>query len=362
MRPTGPRTVLVNGGSNPAAKPIWAEGPHLFRRGGWYYLITAEGGTAERHSEVAYRSDKVLGPYTPDPGNPILTQRDLDPARPFPVTSAGHAEFVTTAGGEWWSIFLATRPYRGASYNTGRETFLLPVTWHDDWPIILPKGVAVPYVHARPTLPRQPAPSIPTSGDFEVRDEFAGPKLAPYWMTIRATQRDGYDLTTSPGSLTLHARPDAIGALTEPAFIGRRQQHGWMSASTAMRYVPSRPGDKAGLIVLQSDDFYYFLGETLRDGRPVVRLERRAGPKDPTVGVVIASAPITPRPGAPLYLKIQARGALYDFYYAQHPGRWIALKTDADGEILSTQTAGGFVGAVIGMYAVRGAAAATAPG
>ena len=72
--------------------------------------------------------------------NPILTQRDLDPARPQPVFATGHADMVELDDGTWWAVFLATRPYAANLYNTGRETFLLPVTWADGWPTILACG------------------------------------------------------------------------------------------------------------------------------------------------------------------------------------------------------------------------------
>src|SRR3546814_9577270 len=81
--------VIVDGGADPAADPIWIEGPHLFRKDGYYYLIAAEGGTAENHSEVVFRADAVTGPYVPFAGNPILTQRDLPADRAFPITSTG---------------------------------------------------------------------------------------------------------------------------------------------------------------------------------------------------------------------------------------------------------------------------------
>lgn len=108
----GSRKVLINGGVDIRTKPVWIEAPHVFKVDAWYYLIAAEGGTADQHSEVVFRSRAVSGPYTPYAGNPILTQRHLDPARPDPITSTGHADFVETPNGEWWAVFLGIRPYR----------------------------------------------------------------------------------------------------------------------------------------------------------------------------------------------------------------------------------------------------------
>lgn len=128
-----------------------------------------------------------------------------------------------------------------------------------------------------------------------------------------------------------------------------------MTATTAMHYVPSRPGDAAGLVAFQSDSFYYFLGETLRDGKPVVRLVRRAASKDSGAEVTIAEAALASRGDGPLLLRIAARGGRYDFSYSEQGGAWRVLAHDVDGTILSTHIAGGFVGTIIGMYAYAAA-------
>jgi alpha-N-arabinofuranosidase len=347
-RMVGPRTVLVDGGVRPAEKPIWIEGPHIFRHQGWYYLIAAEGGTAEGHSQVVLRARQARGPYAPYPGNPILTQRGLDPRRPYPITSAGHADFVRTPAGEWWATFLAARPYEDDHYNTGRETFLLPVEWRDGWPVILPAGRPIPEVLPRPKLPRQPPANIPMAGPFVVRDDFDGPALAPNWMMIRNPRQGwhGFDR----GWLTMRARPDGLGDFARPSFIGRRQQHAFATAETVVDFMPSRAGDEAGLAAFQNDEFWWLLCVGLQDGRRVVQLRRRAGPADPAGGVLVASAPAPP---GPVRLRIEARGGLYDFSYADVDG-WQALARGADGKILSTRTAGGFVGALFGLYAHAG--------
>jgi alpha-N-arabinofuranosidase len=340
-RPVGPRKVLVNGGVDLSTKPIWIEGPHIFRRNGWYYLSCAEGGTAEGHSQVILRSRTVLGPYEAFPGNPILTQRGLPKDRPFPITSAGHAELVETQAHAWWASFLATRPYAGDFYNVGRETFLLPVTWKDDWPVILPNGETIPDVHARPKLPRQAAAKV------SMREEFDGAKLPLGWMTIRTPRSGWYRL--AGGALTLQARPEPLGGTGQPSYLGRRQQAATATAATRVEFTPSQDGDRAGLVALQSPDFFYALTVGQDGDKGVVRLERRAGKDDPVHGVALASAPI-PR-GAPVELKIEARGGLYDFAYSTQAGRWTTLAEGADGQILSTKTAGGFVGATLGLYA-----------
>src|SRR5690242_12226397 len=346
----GPRTLLVNGGVDITKKPIWIEAPHILKVGGRYYLICAEGGTAAQHSEVVFRSDSVRGPYVPYSGNPILTQRQLSPSRPAPVTSTGHADFVETPQGEWWAVFLGVRPYGPDLTNIGRETFMLPVRWRDSWPGILDDSATVPYVNRNPRLPPNDKAAVPTSGNFTLRDEFDGLQLSASWMTIRTPREDWFDLSSAPGELTIHARSVKLGEREHPAFIGRRQQHATATATTLMRYTPRRAGEIAGIVAFQSDSFYYFLGRTLHDQKPVVQLVRRAGTMDEGREVVIAESPLSRNHGDSLYLRIRARGGQYDFFYAERPNEWRPVALRVDGTILSTHVAGGFVGTVIGMY------------
>lgn len=350
---TGPRTVLVDGGVAPDVHPVWIEGPHLFRKDGWIYLICAQGGTGPEHSEVVLRSRHVTGPYVPGPDNPILTQRDLPPDRPQPITSAGHAGFVETPTGQWWATFLATRPYGDDLYNTGRETFLLPVTWHDGWPQITAPGTVIPWVHRRPDLPAQPAPAVPMNGAFHIRQDFSGGRLPLQWMMARQPHERWYHLTAGTPGLTLDARPVGLADLGNPSMVARRQQHLHATASTALHFVPRRDGDRAGLVAFQNDDYWFFLGIEQIDGKPMIRLDRHAGKDDPVRGVEIAQAPLPGAAGAPIRLSITADGGSYTFRYASAAGQWRTLADKVDGSILSTHVAGGFVGAMFGLYAGR---------
>ena len=123
----GPRKILVNKGVHPEEKPIWIEGPHMYKINGKYFLMDAEGGTSTWHSEVIFRSDSPMGTFTPWTKNPILTQRHLSAERPNPITCAGHADLIQTKEGDWWAVFLACRPINNKFENLGRESFLIPV-------------------------------------------------------------------------------------------------------------------------------------------------------------------------------------------------------------------------------------------
>lgn len=355
----GPRKMIVDGGVDISKKPIWIEGPHFLRRNGQLYLIAAEGGTALQHSQVVFKSESVFGPFTPYEKNPILTQRHLDPERQHPVTSVGHADFVQDAEGNWWATFLGVRPYAGDFYNTGRETFLMPVRWENNWPVIARGDDKVPYSAPRPTLPAQPQPAIPTSGNFTLREEFDSEALDRYWLFLRQPQGDPwYDLDSNPGALTVRARSEGLGDHGRPSFIARRQQHLHAEASTTMHYKPARAGDRAGMAALQSDDFFYFFGlEKSADGMTQLVVTRRAGSEDPKRGKTLVAIPFDPADDESIDLRIDARGDRYDFRYRMTGKVWTPLLLDADGTPLSTKTAGGFVGAVFGVYAYRDQAA-----
>ncbi len=343
----GPRSVLLNGGTDFAKKPIWIEGPHLFRKDGWYYLSAAEGGTSTGHSQVILRSHSVIGPYEADPDNPILTQRDLDPARTLPVEAAGHAAFVTLADGSWWATFLGTRPYQGKLTSLGRETFLLPVTWKNGWPTILSRGVSVPLT--------APAPMLPPGGGTDWthwRETFDSQRLADDWLMLRTPSTKWYELNT--GALVLHPQTATIDGLGNPAFLARRQRHHFMSYSTQMRFAALRAGDRAGLVAFADETHHYFIGLWRNAGGTDIVVTKRSGKDSPPGGVIIAKTRWAGAPGAPIRLRIVARGGDYDFDYAEAGQRWRHLAQSADGRILATEYDGLlFTGVVIGPYAAR---------
>lgn len=336
--------MIVDGGADPAAKPVWIEGPHLYRKDGAYYLIAAEGGTGPDHSEVVFRANAVDGPYRPAPAtvNPTLTQRDLPATRPDPVSAAGHASLVELPDGHWWSVFLATRPYAGDYYNIGRETFLLPVAWRDGWPIILPGKAAIPHLAAVPPLVTWRG-GAPMTGSFARRETFDGTRLGDEWMAMRGT---AYRL--EHGQLLLEAG-DGLGDFGHPAFVARRQQHARAVVTTALRFTPGED-ESAGLAAVQNDDFFLTLSLTRRDGKTFIRVARRAGEGDPRAGVTIAQVPVGWR--GPVRLRMVVRGGRCDFAYAT-AARWITVARDVDATNLSTARAGGFVGTMIGPFAER---------
>ncbi len=341
--------ILVNGGADITKNPVWIEGPHIFKVRGSYYLIAAEGGTGENHSEVVFKSASVEGPYLPFSGNPILTQRDL-PQRKNPITCTGHADFVETPQGKWWSVFLGCQPYADDFYNTGRETFLLPVDWQNGWPIILGPGMQVPHAHTLPLPSVKARNQMQYGGDVEYTDNFDAPRLDLNWEFLRAPSEQWYSLTDRKGTLSVAVRPEACSGTSNPSFVGRRQQHAESSAETAMNFTPGSEYEKAGLLVFQNETHYYLLCKSLVGGAPGVELYR----SNDTTGSLelIASSRLEEKSvNSQIALRIESHGNTYAFAYSPDGGQWIHLKDGVDATYLSTKTAGGFVGCMYALYA-----------
>ena len=347
LRVTGKELILVNGGVDISKKPVWIEAPHMFKKDGHYYLIAAEGGTAENHSEVVFRSTKVKGPYVPYEKNPILTQRDLDPARQFPITCTGHADFVQTGKTGWWAVFLGCRPYADNYYNTGRETFLAPVQWKNGWPEINPDFREVQYHFPFPIEPLTAA-DRPYSGNFTIRDEFDTTSLNRNWAFLRTPHEPWYDLTSRKGFLALKLRPETCAGDMNPTFLGQRQQHLRGMASIAVEFSPRAENEKAGLLVFQDEHHFYFLCKSKQGNQAAVLLY-----KSTDKGMdIIASQPLNEeQQNAVLCLKVDALGDQYSFLYTFSTRHWMLLKNGVDATFLSTKVAGGFVGCMYALYA-----------
>jgi alpha-N-arabinofuranosidase len=344
----GPRTVLVESGVHPEDEPVWAEGPHIYKVDGWYYLMAAEGGTAEDHSQTIYRSRSADGPYEPGPVNPILTQRDLPQGRPDRVEATGHADLVRLDDGSWWGVFLATRPFTGQSTLLGRETFLLPVSWEDGWPLFLEPGEAVPLVVQRPNLPPSPA-----SEWDRWTDSFEAERLSGEWIRIRNPGPvQDHALDSGAGELVLIPGAAPAGSLGAPAFLGRRLRHPAATVTTTVDFPAEQVGDFAGLLAFMDEAHFLAFGieGTGSDRRLVAR--RRTAAEQSERGEVVAEAPLAQ--SGPVELQIAIDGGSAALRWRPSGGRWQALAEQIDVEPLASVHAGLFTGLVVGPYALAG--------
>jgi xylan 1,4-beta-xylosidase len=346
LKVIGDEKVLVNGGVDINKKPVWIEGPHFIKKDGWYYLYAAEGGTSVNHSEVVFRSKSVWGPFVPWDQNPILTQRDLPADRKDPITSAGHAQFVEGPDGKTYCVFLAVRPYENNHYNTGRETFIAPVEWKDGWPVVDPKHKEIQYTYQANYKEVKQKNARPQSGNFEYTLTFEK-QLDPALLFMRTVDSSSFSLSKA-NALSLKLKPETCMDLGNPSFIGKRQQHLYCSTETSLDFSAKSDNEKAGLIVFQSENNFYYLCRSIDQGKDVLQLFKSGG-ENKTMSL-LAQTPLSTS-AKKIMLRINAAGDSYRFEYALKPNDWKLLKDKVDARFLSTETAGGFVGCVFGLYA-----------
>lgn len=328
----GDEHVIWNGA---VVGAVWAEGPHLYRIDGAYYLLASEGGTEFHHAVCVARSDRVTGPYTGSRANPVLTHRHL--GRDVDIVGVGHADLVQAVDGSWWAVLLGTRPGAGL----GRETFLVPVSWQDGWPVFAPGSGRVPAEVDVPFAAAGERGAIQGGAGGVVRPD------DPRWTSVRALPAeiarpagDGWDLPLRPAALT---EP------TRVAFLGVRRQHRDADVSAVLD-VDLRPGEEAGLVVRQSEDDHvrFFLTSSCAS---VVVVHRQAG-EDQVLGEVC----LHDDPGAGVELLLRLRGRDLEFS-VRRPGGGAVVAAVADGGPLDSGTTGGFLGQWIGVGGTSNGAA-----
>lgn len=330
----GPKYSLWDG----ALKFVHAqEGPHIYKKDGWYYLLIAEGGTGHTHSITVARSREIIGPYEGCGQNPILTHRHL--GRAHPIVNVGHGDLVETPDGGWWMVCLGSRPYGGYYRNLGRESFLVPVVWEEGWPVVNPGRGTVELELERPRLPEHRFAAEAAC------DHFDGEALGYQWAFLRTPRGDFWSLAERPGYLRLKLKPATTAEEANPALVCRRQQHMSFTARTALEFTPLLEADAAGIVLMENQDFQYRMEVWGMSARKIRLIERRAGEEHVLAEQTLAGD------ARRIYLKVEAVGQSYSFYFAEKSEAWQPLLEQADGTLLSVDVAGGFTGTMIGLYA-----------
>ncbi|BCY11700.1 glycoside hydrolase family 43 protein [Actinoplanes sp. L3-i22] len=331
------RVDLAAGKALEAPRSLWSgtgrqfpEAPHVFRRGGHWYLMIAEGGTERGHAVSIARGPAITGPFEGAPANPILTAAGFG----GPIQCVGHADLVAGPDGDDVLILLGVRTLgRTAAFSPlGRETFGTTVTWHDGWPRASP-----PAAEARP-------------GVVEESFDFADPEVLddPGWLAIARTPHEVGSLTEAPGRLTLRGVAGGLRAF-RPAFIGRRQRH---LISTFVATVDASRG--AGGLACRYDEHIH------------VAIEVRGGTVTATAKLAdleqswTAPVPAASVPADGVELRIETRLPEPGLSPANDGADRIVLiaggvrLAELDGRYWSSETAASFTGRVTGIFATEG--------
>ncbi|PYI01448.1 hypothetical protein BO78DRAFT_433626 [Aspergillus sclerotiicarbonarius CBS 121057] len=242
-----------------------AEGSHIFKRGPYYYLFTAEGGTESGHCEWVSRSTtSPFGPWEVGPANPLWRNGKDDS-----VQNTGHADLVEDAQGQWWAVLLGVRPvWKDGCWEEsvfGRETFLVPVDWENDWPVVN-RGQKIPLQSDSPHLYEL---SIPVAWC----DDFSDCDLQLGWYRKNTPVVRDHSLTERPHHLRLYGGPYNLSIPACPTLFLRKQIHRFCTWETRLSFHPTNSTSEAGTVVWSNYLTYSSIGVRRReDGRRFVRL------------------------------------------------------------------------------------------
>lgn len=372
FRLVGDRHILSTGAQMDAASP---EGPHIYKRDGYYYLMIAEGGTEHYHAVTISRSRGIFGPYENYQGNPILTHRHL--GKSYPVCNVGHGDLVELPDSSWYMVMLGSRLTDGYHKILGRETFIAPVEWEDGWPVVSRGTGKIEDSYASPALMECVAGGEGSQifEDF-VMDHFDTENLSCEWNFLGTPYEDFIKIEKSclhlkllknsmvPWELdhtdaSIFSRMKNTGRTTEcVSFVGRRQQHLDFDVIAKMIFVPD-DGESAGLVVLQNDANQFRLEAVGKKNRQMeVRCIKTVSMID-RKGLqhfeeeILGAVPLENTRDTVTF-KISGKGIYYSFYLENQDAEFEAVAENADGGFLGSESAGGFVGTYMGMFASGG--------
>ena len=320
--------VVINGDKLRGYSTL--EGPKLYHRGGWYYVLAPAGGVVTGW-QSAFRAKKITGPYE---DRIVMDQGNT------PINGPHQGALVDTPSGEWWFLHFQDQ----GAY--GRVVHLQPVVWKEDWPVIGAdpggKGKGEPVLTCRkPTTGSrgEVEPAGPPTGD-----EFDSAVLGLQWQWQANPEASWSSLTARPGHLRLFCQ---TGPLADaPHLLLQKFPAEKFRVTTKLEFAPQAPGDSAGLIVFGRD--YAWLGlRTIAGERQLVHTVARDEPGKAAVDESV----VRPKVTGPVWLCVTvSSGASCQFAYSLD-GREFTPAGPA-----FQATAGRWVGAKVGLFAQAGKA------
>ena len=331
-----------------ACQGTWAEGPHIYKKDEWYYLMIAEGGTGFNHAVMIAASKNITGPYQANDRNPILTTRHL--SYDYWVNSTGHADMVELPNGEWKMVCLGIRNEVNRASNMGRETLILPVIWEKEpywwkkikynWPVCSPESGKIEKKYPNFLALNDSKFTIKTE-EYNFNENY----LSNDWIHRRVPLKNSYDLTTKNGNLTMFCKEPTIKDRTAYNFIGVKQKESNFEVFTTMKFKPTKNGEEAGLCLIQKDDNYLLFDVKKVAKENVLQLIVKYKKKELHLKKELV---IDKKYNNYIELKVMSKDNQYFYYYRyQSKNPWQLFDTTSGSILLSE----GYTGAHIGFYA-----------
>ena len=326
----------------------YPEGPHIYKKDGYYYLLLAEGGTEHGHHVNILRSKNLFGPYQPNPDNPILSHFNMK-MQNSQIQGLGHADLVQAPDSSWWMICLGYRTSGYLQHVMGRETMLAPVRWEQGgWPVVNGDGTLQTDMKCR-TLPLVAMPKDPVMEEFDYikrdapKDSYHSLGLPMGWMSLCNPDYSRYSLTERKGWLRMRPSTTDLSETASPTFIARRQTELNFTATALFDLSHLSEGMQAGITAYAAPLNHYDVVAEKRNGQIIIKSNVRLGQTSHSEKEFALS-------GTRAYLRITSDK---DFYYLQasSDGKNFVELAKMEYRFLSTETIGGFTGVMLGLFA-----------
>lgn len=333
-------------------KKVWGgtggndpEGPHIYKRNGWYYLLISEGGTEYGHMVTVARSKDIFGPYESCPRNPVLTNRSTS----LPIKAVGHADLIEDTKGNWWAICHGIRtisyPFK---HNLGRETLLVPVTWDEEgWPVFGNAGMVKDEIEVEDMIEVQGSVDVQEGAKKSskkgkvILDNFSGTKLKPEWNFIYNPCEELWQLHQN--KLTLYGSETALSDAESLAWVGRRQEHLECIASTQLRFIRMQDNEEAGISIYLNNKHHYEAALTRIHDKGYIILRRQ-------IGSLWKIENQIPYNSNTVVLELHCSKDTYSFWYGDTKDE-VKFLGKGETEYLTTEVGGKFTGNYIALYA-----------
>ena len=329
----------------------YPEGPHIYKKDGYYYLLLAEGGTEHGHHVNILRSKNLFGPYQPNPDNPILSHFNMK-MQNSQIQGLGHADLVQAPDSSWWMICLGYRTSGYLQHVMGRETMLAPVRWEQGgWPVVNGDGTLQTDMKCN-TLPLVAMMKDPVREEFDYikrnapKDSYHSLGLPMGWMSLCNPDHSRYSLTERKGWLRLRPSTTGLSETASPTFIARRQTELNFTATALFDLSHLSEGMQAGITAYAAPLNHYDVVAEKRNEQIIIKSNVRLGQTSHSEKEFALS-------GSRAYLRITSDK---DFYYLQasSDGKNFVELAKMEYRFLSTETIGGFTGVMLGLFAQCG--------
>jgi len=293
------------------------EGPHLYKRNGFYYLLTAEGGTEYDHAVTLARSTELAGPYEIHPQNPILTSSGKPELK---LQKAGHASLIETKDNQWYMTHLCGRPIPGTNKcNLGRETAIQKVEWRDDDWLYLTNGGNEPDEQVQPP-PLEPCPwdELPKPLPFD----------SPHFAIPRGPSSS---VMIEPDGLTLVGM-ESLESNFEQAMLARRLTSQRLTATTKLSFQPENFQQMAGMAAYYNTYLFHYLYLSSDEERGLCLQIHSCDDGNSTFPLGPEIVPVT---GGPIYLRAIFDDSSLEFQFSQEGEHFKKVGPTLDASILS---------------------------